>query len=145
MSHVSVLVSVCKDQYTYHAENSLNGNIVYHARSAQSTQGDNHVPRRYCETPSHFQFLQLHQSHLGCPFRSSSASMEDTGGVDYSFYHLSCGSVNVCAAFAFPGHGGALHTPAFLAMKNSNRQKRISCLSQADHLWSRDASASSIS
>jgi hypothetical protein len=70
-------------------------------------RGDDHVPRRYRETPSHFQFLQLHRSRRGLPFRSSSASMEDTGGVGFCFYRLSCVGVNVCAAFAFPGRGGA--------------------------------------
>jgi hypothetical protein len=70
-------------------------------------RGDDHVPRRYRETQSHFQFLELHRSRQDRPFRSASASMEDTGGVDYSFYRLSRGGVNVCAAFAFPERGGA--------------------------------------
>lgn len=70
-------------------------------------RSDDHVPRRYSETLSHFQFLQLHRFRRGRPFRSSSASKGDTEGVGYSFYRLSCEGVNVCAAVAFPGRGGA--------------------------------------
>lgn len=70
-------------------------------------RSDDHVPRHYREKPSHLQFLEPHRFRSGCPFRPSSASMEDTEGAGYSFYRLYCGRVNVCAAFAFPGRGGA--------------------------------------